>query len=163
MSIFEIIFALFSHFFLTHFFSLSFLISSKNAFFLFSFSTGTDNGSFDTNTCLETTSPGLYILGNCSDDGTSISELTFADSACSQQTGSYPNKANKCIANSGKPGFTLYTCETKPTPPSPGPSPGSCSSPYPDCVANADQASCDECAKCNWCAGGFYCSNDSCP
>ena len=49
-----------------------------------------DNGSFETNTCLETTQAGLYIKGACADDGASISELTFSDSACSEQTGSYP-------------------------------------------------------------------------
>lgn len=125
----------------------------------------TDNGSFNTNTCLETTDAGLYIIGNCSDDGTMINELTFSDSQCSRQTGSYPNKANTCIMNANGDGYTKYTCQTTPAPPSPspGPSPSGCGHAYPDCVANADQTSCSACAKCSWCADGWYCSNDHCP
>ena len=40
----------------------------------------------------------------------------------------------------------------------PGPAP----SPYPDCVANADQETCDAAPKCNWCADSFFCSNSPC-
>jgi hypothetical protein len=123
----------------------------------------TDNGSFDTNTCLETTSAGLYIKGSCADDGKSITEFTYNDAQCQQQTGKYPSKTGTCLKKTAGDGYTLYSCRTKPAPPAPGPSPGSCANAFPDCVANADQASCDECAKCNWCASGWYCSNDSCP
>lgn len=52
---------------------------------------------------------------------------------------------------------------TQPPSPSPGPSPSPCTHVYPDCVANADQASCQACSKCSWCSDGYYCSNDSCP
>ena len=120
-----------------------------------------DNGSFNANTCLETTDAGLFIIGNCSADGNSINEFTFNDKSCTEQTGSYPSKANTCLENPNG-GYTLYTCGTSPAPPSPGPSP-SCTNVYPDCVGNADQASCDQCSKCQWCSNGFYCSNDSCP
>ena len=40
----------------------------------------------------------------------------------------------------------------------PGPAP----SPFPDCVANADQETCDAAPKCNWCADGWFCSNTAC-
>ena len=107
----------------------------------------TDNGSFNTSTCLETTEPGLYITGNCSVDGKRILELTFADAQCRERTGSYPNPAGTCIKNRGAAGYTLYTCGAAPAPPAPpGPSPRSCGKPYPDCVANADAAACVECA-----------------
>ena len=122
-----------------------------------------DNGSFNTNTCLATTASDLWIKGNCSADGKAIVELTYNDGDCSERTGVYPNPAGKCIQNRGKAGYTLYTCSSSPAPPPPpGPSPGSCRKPYPDCVGNADEAACGECAKCHWCASGFYCSNDAC-
>ena len=118
-----------------------------------------DNGSFDTNTCLETTSAGLYIKGNCSANGTSIVELTFNDAQCRHATGKYPNPAGTCIKNQGKAGYTLYTCATTPAPP---PTPGACPKPYPGCVGNADATACEACPKCHWCASAFFCSNDPC-
>jgi hypothetical protein len=71
----------------------------------------TDNGIFATNECLETTQKGLYIIGNCSEDGNSITEWTFSDPACSEGGRAYPAKANTCNQNA-QGGYTLYTCET---------------------------------------------------
>ena len=41
----------------------------------------------------------IIFFRSCSDDGSSINELTFNDAVCAEQTGSYPSKTNTCLLN----------------------------------------------------------------
>eukprot|EP00933_Yihiella_yeosuensis_P026513 TRINITY_DN20591_c3_g1_i1.p1 TRINITY_DN20591_c3_g1~~TRINITY_DN20591_c3_g1_i1.p1 ORF type:complete len:218 (-),score=26.89 TRINITY_DN20591_c3_g1_i1:335-988(-) len=70
-----------------------------------------DGGVFKANTCLETSLKGLYIIGNCSDDGSEIVEFTFNDDKCTHQTGRYTTKARSCNADTSSGGYRLSTCE----------------------------------------------------